>query len=173
MSKHGARFSPSELFKLGPDARRQAEEQLGLRPTVKPALLEVEAKTTAIRQKTRPLNKTEQLFWDYLSAAYPDCIRLSQAVNLDLANGDRYRPDFFVIRQFPNTDPATKAETPMLSRVYAYETKARTKAGKMIAEDDAKTKLKVAATSYRWIQFFIVMKDQTKPSGFRVERVLP
>lgn len=173
----GARFT---LDQLSPKARAEAEAQLGLRKdsplgpvSLRPALV-VEPKTTAIRQaKHKQMNKLETLFWDYLEGAYPKCHRHAQALNLDLANGCRFRPDFFVIQEVPNTDEATRAETPVLHKVYAYETKGITKKGKMLIEDDAVVKIKQAAHQYRWIQFFLVAKDMSKPSGFRVERVLP
>lgn len=61
-----------------------------------------------------------------------------EAITLKLAADVRYTPDFLVIRPFPEG-----------SRVEVYEVKGHMR-------DDARVKLRVAASLYPWIQFYLV-----------------
>lgn len=108
------------------------------------------AQKPAIRQDRTGLNKTEAAFLEYLRAAFPHFEVLEQAVTLKLGNGVRYTPDFFVWT---------------LCGCEAWEVKG-------FMRDDANVKLKVAASKYPWITFYLVRR-QGKTGGWDIQRILP
>lgn len=102
-----------------------------------------------IRQNGAGLNKTEQAFHDYLVSKFPDRKVLSQSLTLRLANGCRYTPDEITF-------------CPKTQKTCAYEIKG-------FARDDAVVKLKVAASIFPWITFFLVTKTK---AGWEIQEVL-
>ena len=113
-----------------------------------------------IRQnRASRLNKTETAFLEHLRAeADPRDSILSQALNLEIANGCRYRPDFVVVR------PRGSADEGVL--IAAYEIKAAH------IWDDSIVKLKVAARAYPWIEFWLA-KRESRSSPFTLLLVVP
>jgi len=108
-----------------------------------------------LRQKRGPkLNKTEAAFEQHLRAKFPAKIICTQGVTLTLGNGVRYTPDFSTWAQLGDTFPAF------------FEVKG-------FMRDDAAVKLKVAAAMYPQFIFFLVHRDKSAPSGWRIEEVLP
>jgi hypothetical protein len=138
------------LSSLSPKLQAQAAKELY---GSKPASAGVSRPLAApIRQKAGPrLNKLETAFLGYLKAICGDpgwiC---QQAIKLQLANGCWYTPDF--IRITLKSAVAT-----------AYEVKG-------FMRDDANVKLKVAASLYPWIAFYLV---QRKKGQWIQTRVLP
>lgn len=97
-----------------------------------------------VRQSSKPImNKLETEFYGILCLKMvPDLIHC-QAVTLRLANGVRYTPDFFV-PQNEHIDSKTEA----------YEVK-----GKWFT-DDSNVKLKMAASIFKTINFYLAWKDE-------------
>lgn len=107
-----------------------------------------------LRQKRGPkLNKTEAAFEAYLRANTERTIH-TQDITLTLGNGVRYTPDFSTWAKLGDAFPAF------------FEVKG-------FMRDDAAVKLKVAAAMYPQFMFFLVHRDRTQPSGWRIEEVLP
>ena len=107
-----------------------------------------------LRQKRGPrLNKTEAAFEMHLRARLNGKIICAQSVALTLGNGVRYTPDFSVWHESGSEFPEF------------YEVKG-------FMRDDAAVKLKVAAAMYPQFIFFLVFRDKTRPSGWRIEEVL-
>ena len=108
-----------------------------------------------LRQKRGPkLNKTEAAFELHLRAKFPTKIICTQGITLALGNGVRYTPDFSTWAQLGDAFPAF------------FEVKG-------FMRDDAAVKLKVAAAMYPQFMFFLVHRDKSAPSGWRIEEVLP
>lgn len=106
-----------------------------------------------LRQNTKGMNKTEAAFNEFLQAHSPEARIYVQGVTLLICNGVRYTPDFFV--RHPAGDQ------------HAYEVKG-------FMRDDAAVKLKVAASAYPWIQFYLATKRKLKDGGgWIVQHVLP
>ena len=104
-----------------------------------------------LRQKRGPkLNKTEAAFGEWLKSRTPATVR-AQEITLSLGNGVRYTPDFSVTDAFECCD--------------FYEVKG-------FMRDDAAVKLKVAASKYPEFTFFLVHRDKSAPSGWKIEEVL-
>lgn len=116
-----------------------------------------------LRQDTKGPNKTEAEFERWLREEWRNkeaCVT-PQGVNLWLANGVRYCPDFVlaITRHRENGTPWIE--------VHAYETKG-------FMRDDAAVKIKVAAHQYPWIKFHLVTKRGKKDGGgWDIEEVLP
>jgi len=109
-------------------------------------------KNPALRQRRGPkLNKTEAAFFDWLKSKTPATVR-AQEITLSLGNGVRYTPDFSITDAFGCCD--------------FYEVKG-------FMRDDAAVKLKVASGRYPEFTFFLVFRDRTQPSGWRIEEVMP
>ena len=107
-----------------------------------------------LRQKRGPkLNKTEAAFELHLRAKFPAKIICAQGITLTLGNGVRYTPDFSTWAQLGDAFPAF------------FEVKG-------FMRDDAAVKLKVAAAMYPQFMFFLVHRDKSAPSGWRIEEVL-
>lgn len=105
-----------------------------------------------LRQARGPkLNKTEEAFFNRLRLQFPSARIKPHGVTLLLANGCRYTPDFHV-------------EGEQGDWVRVYEVKGPH------AWDDSIVKLKVAATSFLSLQFWLVSK---RMGTWREERVLP
>lgn len=112
------------------------------------------AKKKRIRQSSKPLlNKLESEFSERLKTRWPGTATWihAQAVRLRLANGLTYSPDFFAIQ--PNTSPT------------AFEVKGK------YAFEDSIVKLKVAASSYPFVKFILVWKDEQ--GQWQEQHVLP
>lgn len=103
-----------------------------------------------IRQNAAGLNKTEQAFSDYLRGELFELQEMfTQAFTLKLGNGVRYTPDFV---------------TRHGGHFAAYEVKG-------FMRDDACVKIKVAASIYAFMDFFLVTKR--KGGGWDIQPVLP
>lgn len=110
-----------------------------------------------LRQNTKGLNKTEAAYFEVLKQAYPHCHVDSQSVTLLLGNGVRYTPDFTVAFYPVN----------QIQDLRAFETKG-------FMRDDASVKIKVAASRYPWIQFYLVTKENKKDGGnWHVQHIIP
>ena len=108
-----------------------------------------------LRQKRGPkLNKTEAAFEQHLRVKFPAKIICTQGITLTIGNGVRYTPDFSTWAQLGDTFPAF------------FEVKG-------FMRDDAAVKLKVAAAMYPQFMFFLVHRDKSMQSGWRIEEVLP
>ena len=105
-------------------------------------------KTVApIRQNcAAKLNKTEAAFLEHLRSVNPKATILSQAVNLEIANGCQYRPDFLVVTEIFDRESGSPG-------VYlqAFEVKG-------FFRDDAVVKIKVAARAHPWICFWLARR---------------
>ena len=108
----------------------------------------------SLRQKSGPkLNKTEAAFAEWLRANAADSAFIgAQNVTLEIANGCRYTPDFN--RLCPGYSPTF------------WEVKG-------FMRDDAAVKIKVAARMFPACCFFLVFRDKSQPSGWRIEEVMP
>jgi hypothetical protein len=109
---------------------------------------------TRLRQVRGPkLNKTETDLLEHLRREFPGAEVEPHAVNLTIANGCRYLPDFLV--QFQD------GRRPLLVEAKGAH-----------AWDDAIVKIKVAAARHRWADFWLAYRDgRTGP--WKLERVLP
>ena len=120
----------------------------------KPGSLTAQQKPTAkarLRQKAGDgLNKTERAFLGHLKRQDCGARVYAQSITLKLGNGVRYTPDFVAVA------PG--------DYFHAYEVKG-------FMRDDAAVKLKVAASTYRWIKFHLVTKR--KGGGWDIQAVLP
>lgn len=118
-----------------------------------------------IRQNSAGLNKTEQAFYDYLKTQEETGVERTvlppQSITLKLANGCRYTPDFFVAFHFQNTNGQIVPTTELI----AYEVKGHMR-------DDAAVKIKVAATTFPWITFYLVTKLPGAGGGWSISEVL-
>lgn len=145
------------LSSLPPKLRAEAEKQLGglsfseaLDLPVKiPRALQPMKEKHLIRQNRRGLNKLESAFFEYLKHAYPREDIVPHGVTLLLGNNLRYTPDFICFFE----DGLT-----------VWETKGP------YFRDDAKVKLKAAATKYKRIKVYLVQKIEGR---WRIEKVLP
>lgn len=101
-----------------------------------PSKLQVEVKPTErrLRQNSSGLNKTEAQYLAILEMLHDQVF--SQSITLKLGNGVRYTPDFCVWSE---------------GRMIAYEVKG-------FMRDDAAVKIKVAASRFPDIKFFLVWK---------------
>lgn len=106
------------------------------------------AKAT-LRQKRKAPNKTEAAFAVFLEGNGARPIR--EGIGLRIGNGCVYWPDYVVLS---------------LNSANVYEVK-----GYM--RDDAAVKIKAAATIFCGFRFFLVHRDKSAPSGWRIEEVLP
>ncbi len=103
----------------------------------------------SLRQRTSDgLNKLERAFLGHLEAHKLGPL-LTQAITLKLANGVRYTPDFVEVRYSTG--------------LIAYEVKG-------FMRDDAAVKIKVAASLYPWITFFLATRPRGA-SAWRIERI--
>lgn len=82
--------------------------------------------------------------------------RIHREVSLPLANGLRYKVDFLCA--FVADDGAIAVE--------GHEVKG-------FARSTGIAKLKMAASVYPWIKFFLATRNKNAPSGWNIERVLP
>ena len=125
--------------------QQQASRQLEGKPVATPTVVSTGKKR--LRQSSTGLNKTEAAFLEHLRATHPGAQIHSQAITLKLGNGVRYTPDFVIP-----------------PHVAAYECKG-------FMRDDAAVKVKVAASLYPWITFFLVSKR--KGGGWDIQQMLP
>jgi len=102
--------------------------------------------TTTVKAVMPKLNKTEAAFLAILKTERPGCWIGVQNIALILGHDTRYYPDLWCYD---------------IGGVTAYEVKG-------FFRDDAKVKIKVAATLFPWIKFVLVFKDK---SGWRREEV--
>ena len=118
-------------------AQMQAEDAGKLRPIQPPAPLAQKPKAPQLlRQKAKGPNKLEAAFAAVLRAENPGVQIREQAVTLLLANNCRYTPDMMIVEP---------------GRLEAYETKGHMR-------DDASVKLKVAASVWPQITFWLVWR---------------
>ena len=103
-----------------------------------------------LRQKRGPkLNKTEAAFAAFLECNGARPIR--EGVGLRIGNGCVYWPDYVVLSG---------------KSANVYEVKGHMR-------DDAAVKIKAAASLFRGFRFFLVHRDKSAPSGWKIEEVLP
>ena len=106
------------------------------------------AKAT-LRQDRRGPNKTEAAFAAFLEGNGARPIR--EGVGLRIGNGCVYWPDYVVLSG---------------KSANVYEVKGHMR-------DDAAVKIKAAASLFRGFRFFLVHRDKSAPSGWKIEEVLP
>lgn len=99
------------------------------------------------------LNKTERAYLAELKFMYPNAEIFPQALSFRIGNGANFRPDFIVRRHFAGSGLYLEA----------HETKG-------FKREAAAVRIKVAASMYPWIKFFLVTKR--KGSGWDIEPVL-
>lgn len=144
------KFALSDLSKAH---QAQVSAQLHGVPHPRTVKIEVAETTPAkkrLRQKSGGLNKTEAAFLEYLKRTYPHNEVFAQKVTLLIANGVRFTPDFIM----PSLETG---------QVFAFETKG-------FMRDDAAVKIKVAASVYPWIKFFLVSK--AKGGTWSIQEIL-
>ncbi len=107
-----------------------------------------------LRQDRRGMNKTEAAFLAHLKANTPREIEIHrEGLGIRIANGCVYWPDFVTSDEH-------------FDMVCVYEVKG-------FMRDDAAVKLKAAAAKFRTFKFFLVHRDKSAPSGWKIEEVLP
>ena len=118
------------------------------------AAVKTDAKPRLRQKRGAKLNKTEAAFLEWLKANYRigDPVFYAQEITLQLANGLRYTPDFVMSRK--------------VGHVAAFEVKG-------FMRDDAAAKLKMAASKYPWISFFLVTAEDRSLREWNIEEVLP
>lgn len=112
-----------------------------------PSSLTMPVRTNLVIQKTtdeEKLNKTEARYLARLRTLGYPWIGV-QNITLKLGHDSRLTIDFFLISENGELE--------------AHDTKARTKKGKILVEDDAQVKMAVAARLFPFIRFFIVTED--------------
>ena len=147
-------MSKPTIADLPPKYQAQAWAQLGEVPHPKTVKLErvAEPKGTKpakhrLRQSQKPLlNKLETRFLAKLEEDYAGQIILKQAVRLELARGQWYKPDF-VLPHGRTLLPSGE------KRVIAYEVK-----GPKVFRGGFEN-LKTAARVHPWIQFWLVWEE--------------
>ena len=141
-------MSKPTLEDLPPRYQAQARAQLSVirHPVPVPATLLAPHRPVhapRLRQKEGDgLNKTERAAVAHLTASCAGGIVFVQRFTLKLANGCRYTPDIVVA--YISADGSCV-------RLVAYEVKG-------FMRDDAAVKLKVAASSFPWIQFKLMSR---------------
>ena len=123
----------------------------------------LESPKKRIKQSSKPtMNNLEQEFYDRHSSKCLKFPMLSQRLTFVLANGVKYTPDFFCF-----DFQAHVMESGLLHYATGGPTAWEVKGRK--AWDDAVVKLKVAASVYPQIAWWLVWKDKT---GWRWQRVM-
>lgn len=110
----------------------------------------VEAPKDRLRQDGAGMNKTEAAFFEHLRETRAGAY-IHREPSLPIANGCRYKVDFLV---------ATITGAALC--VEAYEVKG-------FMREDAAVKLKVAASVYPWISFFLVTRG--KGGTWSIQRI--
>jgi hypothetical protein len=119
-------------------AQMQAEDAGKLRPIRQPEPVVQKPKPPQLlRQNTRGPNKLEAAFAAVLRAENPGVQIREQAVTLQIGNGVRYSPDMMILEP---------------GRLEAFETKGG------LFRDDAKVKIKIAASIWPQITFWLVWR---------------
>ena len=120
-------------------AQMQAEDAGKLRPLTPIGLMPapVQKPPQLLRQKSKGPNKLEAAFAAVLRAENPGVQIREQAVTILLANNCRYTPDMMIVEP---------------GRLEAYETKGG------LFRDDAKVKIKIAASIWPQITFWLVWR---------------
>lgn len=114
----------------------------------------VDSPRKRLRQTSKPrLNANERAFEAYLQGTMPTAFIWPQAVHLQIANGLRYTPDFVTYEPLPH------------GRLVAWEVKGTKK-----IFDGAGEKLKVAASKFRGVVFYLVWN---KGGVWQQQRILP
>lgn len=152
----GARF---RLDQLPPKAQAEALAILG--QTSRPLdSTGAKAKETTIRQNRGPrLNKLATAYLERLIEVHGEEKVLVEAINLDLANCCRYRPDFWVVQTC-----SVYGGNEMAVSLSAFEVKGN------FAWEDSIVKLKVAARAYPWIKFYLCTREG-RTGGWSEKRV--
>lgn len=151
--------NPKDLSFVGEATRRLNPEVFNLARVPAPAC-ELDYATLIspkLRQNRGPkTNKTEAAFESWLRAKYPGVQIEREGITFLLANGLRYTPDYAAF----NPDRS----------LVLYEVKGAPGAK---VWDDSIAKLKMAASKFPTIEFWLVNpKDRTK-TDWRIERVYP
>jgi hypothetical protein len=153
MSK-GARFTLDQITAMSPAIQKQVGAALEGKggSDANKAKITQPAQTAGagarLRQKSKGLNKTETRFCAYLPVIHNGMKVHAQAITFSLGNGVRYTPDFVI--EHPS------------GQLFAYEVKG-------FMRDDAAVKIKVAASTYRAIQFWLTWWS----GDWRFQRILP
>lgn len=156
-----AKYQAEVLRQLEPQskplgqARAQAVRQVEVVPTPTPA------KPKGIRQHQGDgMNKWERAFLAELRSRYSgSLVSIHREVSLPIGNGVRYKVDFVVAMKLSVDGGA--------SVVKAFEVKGQFRPTGIV-------KLKVAASAYPWIEFFLVTKQKKKAGGgWDIEGVRP
>lgn len=113
----------------------------------------------SLRQSTKPaLNKLESAFVDELHRMYPSALSIEpHAITFRIANGCRYTPDMIVDL---GTDHQAYGHS---TRLIAFEVK-----GKKFW-DDAIVKLKVTASQFPAVEFWLARRDK---NAWKHQRIL-
>lgn len=134
----------ASLLRLNPQLATAAKSKQAAGGISKPAL----------RQDRSGMNKTEADFLAHLKATTPREIEIHrEGLGMRIGNGCVYWPDFIT----------SDAHFDM---VCAYEIKG-------FMRDDAAVKIKAAAAKFRTFKFFLVFRDKSQASGWRIEEVMP
>lgn len=136
------------------DATRRLNPQLFATTEQVRGIIKATVEKARIRQhKGDGMNRWER---EYLAVLDVQWSHIHREVSLPLANGLRYKVDFLCV----------STKQPALE-VVGYEVKGR-------ARSTGIAKLKMAASLYPWIVFFLVTKRRKKDGGgWTEERVLP
>lgn len=154
-------MSKPALSDFNPKYQAQISAQLHATPRPRTVQIAVaDAPKKRLRQNSGGLNKTEAAFQKYMDDHCKVCrtgdvqieLLKPQSVTLLIANGCRYTPDFIT----------TEIEEGA-AKLCAYEVKG-------FMRDDAAVKIKVAASVYPWITFYLVSK--AKGGTWDVQEVL-
>lgn len=139
------------LSKIHPKYRGEIEAQLAAQrkplSILAPAQVEAAPRERRVRQARHELNKLEEAYLDMLRVEFKGCEILAQSLRVRLANGDWYKPDFFIP-----------------SQLLAIEVKGA------INWRGGLEFLKIAASQHRWIKFRLAWR---KGHGWLFQNILP
>lgn len=139
-------------------ARNRAEIERQLRPrTIRaepaPDLPQATQKKRIRQRQGDGMNKWERAYLARLESVWR---HVHREVSLPLANGLRYKVDFLCARDLDDGGFS----------IEGHEVKGR-------ARSTGIAKIKMAASVYPWIRFFLATKNKRAASGWDIERVLP
>ncbi len=150
-----------------PEAARKAMENAaaGMGDAFKPKfgfIMDPAPAKKRLRQSTKPLlNKLEERFLAKLERDYVGQVILKQAVRLELARGQWYKPDFVIPKAgWRLVDDVCETYT------IAYEVK-----GPKVFRGGFEN-LKTAARAHTWMRFYLVWEDDHEVSGWARQEVL-
>lgn len=155
MSKGRNSISMADIHKYPPAIQAQIRQQLGDPQTIHvpeksvPRALQPMKDKHLMQQKRKGLNKLESSFFEYLKNMYRTEDIVPHGLTFLLGNNLRYTPDFACF---------------FAHGIVLWETKGP------FFRDDAKVKLKAAASKYHRATFYLVQKIEGQ---WRIEKVLP